>query len=115
MGRDRQPELGARAVELDRAGVRGMRRDAKADLVRERVGDTLAHRHEALPDRLVRLAEDLEVDGSTEAELGACCRCGSAEAAVPDCGDPGAETVESTESGDRLHVLEVDPLLALYV
>ena len=75
--------------------------------------DAVPHRLETLADRLAGGAEDLEVDRSPEAEVGACGRGSAAEAAVADRRDTGAQALERTEAGDRLHVLEVDPRLAL--
>ena len=79
MGGDGQAELVAGAVELERAGVGSMRRDPEADAVRQRTGDPLAHRLEALGDGSAALAEHLEVDRAPEAEIGTGRRRGAAE------------------------------------
>jgi hypothetical protein len=111
----REAELVARAVEIEADGVRRVRRDAHADVVGERARDPLAHGCEAIPDLCVRLAEDLEVDQTAEAGVGAGGRRRSDEAAVADGRDPGAEALERAETRDRLHVAELDALLSLDV
>ena len=99
-------------VEVERAGVRRVRRDAEADArrracraIRSRIGS----KRSRCGARVV--SEHLEVDDPAQPEVGARGRRRAAEAAVADGRDPGAQALEGAEPGDRLHVLEVDPRL----
>ena len=81
---DRQAQLGAGFVKLDRDRVGSMGRDTGPHPRRERVADAIADPGEVL-ERLRRIgAEDLEVDGGAQTELRTGHRSGAAVAAVAD-------------------------------
>ncbi len=77
--------------------------------------DPVVHRLEALEGGARVVAEHLEEDRPAQPEVCTRGRRRADEAAVAHRGDSGAEAVEGAEPGDRLHVLEVDPRLALDV
>ena len=111
--RDAEGEAGG--VDLGRAGVRRVRRDAGPHALRER-GSRVLELLLVQPHRLLRVrAEDLQVDDRAQPELGAgMCAC-ARERRVADRGDPGSEALGGPEAGDRLHLVAVDPGLALDV
>src|SRR5262249_62307586 len=111
MGGEREAESGARLIQLDRARVRRVRRDAGANSLRQRLLDPLAQVLEVL-ERGGVLAEHLQVDDRAQAELGAGGRGSAGEAAIADGRDPGAETLGRAGPGDLEHLLLGEELLA---
>ena len=84
---DREARARPRLPELERRGVRRVRRDPEPDAVRQRAGDAVAVRREARLHLLGPGPEDLEVDDRPQPELGAARRGGARVAAVADRGD----------------------------
>ena len=116
MRRDGKPELGRtpgrdRSVHVYGAWgeIPSRTSSESAPAIRSRIGSNRSRIGESVG------AEDLEVDRSLEPEIRAGRRGGAAEAAVADRRDSGPQAVERPQSRDRLHVLEVDPQLALDV
>src|SRR5439155_26962014 len=95
--RDRQPELGARLVELDRDRIGGVRRDTGPHPGRERLRDAVADRGEVFQPSGWIGAEDPEIDSGAQAELGAGDRGCAAVAAVANGRDARGETLRGSE------------------
>ena len=86
---DREPERQAPVVDVERAGVRGVRRDPDPDELG--LGDACAQLVEPLLGGLRFAPEDLEVDDCSQAEV-VCGIAGRARKAVVRSGrDPGRE------------------------
>src|SRR5215210_461340 len=115
MRHQRQAEPDRRRPELERGGVDRVRRDPEPDSVGQRTGDAVAVRLEALGDLTCAGAEDLDVDDRAQPELVTGRGRGAAEARVADARDPRGEAFGRAEAGDRRHLLEADPALALDV
>ena len=115
MGCEREVALETCGVELRRAGVGSMGRDAQTDAVGEVMLDTAAVvRESAVELRRVR-SEDLEVDDRAQPEFGAGGDGGAAEAAVSDRGDARAQTLGRADPRNGDVLVPVDPALSFGV
>ena len=92
-----------------------MRRDARAHALGERVAHAVANLGEACERGAGIGTEDLDVDRCPQAQLGARNRRGAAEAAIPDGGHTGRETLRRAELRDVDELVPADPCLALDV
>ena len=111
----RQAELEGRCVHRRRRGVRRVRRDAAPHPVGQGRLDPGADLVEAR-ERGGRVApEHLDVDDRAQPEVGAGDRRGAGVARVADGGDSRREALCRAEAGDRVHVVQPDPRLALDV
>jgi hypothetical protein len=110
VGADRDPERQAPAVDVGRAGVWRVRRDADPDELA--LLDPRAQRRESLGgDRRVG-AEHLEVDDRAQPELAHCGGRGAGEAEVGGRRDPCRQRVGRALAGDRELVARRERALA---
>ena len=91
---DRDAEREAPAVDVERAGVRRVRRDADAAPARSPSSCAALRRRSARSATAGSTREDLEVDDRPQAELGRGRRRRAGEAVVGRRRDPGAKRVE---------------------
>ena len=115
VGRDRQAELCARLVELERHGVRRVGRDTGPHAVGERVLGPIADPGEMLERARNVRSEDLQVHGRAQAQLRAGNGCSAAVTAVPDRRHARAEAQSRTEARDVDVLLPADLGLPLHV
>src|SRR5205823_3019053 len=109
--RKRQAELGADPVDRRGDAVGRVRRDAQEDAVVEMVGGAEPKLVELLQGVGGLGAEHLQIGDAAQPELiDRYCRS-TAETAVPDRGDAGAQALGRPETCDRNVVLPPDPVL----